>query len=341
MKKVTNTGISPHVPVLSAAELSVGYPSKNGAVVVQNDVRLKLFSGELVCLIGPNGAGKSTLLRTLCGLQEALSGKIFLSGKPLQAYTRHQLSTMVSVVLTDRVVVDHMKVYDLVSMGRYPYTGYFGRCSVLDQEVIMEAMELTGIGALSHRYLGELSDGERQKVMISRALAQETPIIVLDEPMAFLDFPSKLELMQIIKKLVRVHGKSILLTTHDLSLSIKSADWIWMIATGKRMQRGVPEDLVLKGAFADYFNKETIHFDANTGDFKINFKTGKNICVWGNGLTAQWIRKALIRKGYNVVDQPKGKADIVVDDGPPPEIKVNSGTAPFTVNSVRELLLKL
>ena len=171
---------------------------------------------------------------------------------------------------------------------------------------------MVGIDELSDRYIDRLSDGERQKVMIARALAQETPLIVLDEPMAFLDFPSKLELMQILRKLATEHNKGILMTTHDLNLSIQSADWIWLIGQEQKIRRGVPEDLVLKGDFADFYQKENVNFDVHTGEFRIDQDTTKKISVRGNGLHASWVRKALIRKGFKIVNARKGQEQILV-----------------------------
>ena len=327
--------------MISAYNLSVGYNDGNSNNVVQKSLRLKMFTGELVCLLGPNGAGKSTLLRTLCGLQQPLAGSVRLAGIPLDEYSPQKRSTVVSAVLTDKVSVEHMKVFDLVSMGRYPYTGFFGRCSVLDREIVQEAIHMVGIDDLSDRFIDRLSDGERQKVMIARALAQETPLIVLDEPMAFLDFPSKLELMQILRKLATEHNKGILMTTHDLSLSIQSADWIWLIGQDQKIRRGVPEDLVLKGDFADFYQKDNVSFDVHSGEFRIAPGTSKKISVRGNGLHAAWVRKALIRKGFKIVNARKGQEQIFVGDEKDFEVLIRMDKKEYKVNSIKDLLLKV
>jgi len=329
------------IPILGAYHLSVGYTHGNTKSEVQKNLKLKMFTGELVCLLGPNGAGKSTLLRTLSGIQPSIKGDIKVAGKNLDDYSIQELSKVVSTVLTDQVFVDHMRVYDLVAMGRYPYTGYFGRLSVLDHEIIDEAIALAGIEPLKERFLDQLSDGERQKVMIARALAQETPFIILDEPMAFLDFPSKLELMQILRNLASEHNKAILMTTHDLSLSIQSADWIWLIGHDQRIRRGVPEDLVLKGDFADFFKKDDISFDMHTGEFRIENATEKRISVRGGGLNGSWVRKALMRKGYTITNAAKGKEKIYVANKPELEVTVKLKDKEMTVNSVKDLLLML
>ncbi len=327
--------------ILQAYNLSVGYEQGKDVKEVQKGLRLKMFTGELVCLLGPNGAGKSTLLRSLCGMQKILSGEVKVDGKKLNDYSVRELSTVVSAVLTDRVSIEHMSVYAMVAMGRYPYTGYFGRLSVLDHEIIEEAILLAGIGGLRDRYLDQLSDGERQKVMIARALAQETPFIILDEPMAFLDFPSKLELMQILRKLASEHNKAILMTTHDLSLSIQSADWIWLIGENQRIKRGVPEDLVLKGDFANFFRKDDIRFDMNTGEFRIENSSGQKISVRGSGIYGTWVRKALQRKGYQIVNASKGREQIFITDKKDLEIIVRHEGKEKIVNSIKELLLQI
>ena len=328
-------------PLLKCNDLSIGYGEGKKKRIIQGHLSLKLFTGELVCLLGPNGVGKSTLLRTLCGLQPALSGQIFLEGKALQSFSRHDLSLKVSTVLTDQVIVEHMQVYDLVAMGRYPHTGYFGRTTVLDREIIDESIELVGIEALKDRFLDELSDGERQKVMIARALAQETPFIILDEPMAFLDFPSKLDLIRILRKLVEDHGKGILLTTHDLNISIQSADWIWLIGDKQRIKKGVPEDLILRGDFATFFDKGDIRFDNTTGEFRMVTTQMKKVYLSGDGSNANWVKKALQRKGYQVLNGKQGRAQITVTDDPDLKIIIRSNEKEIIVNSIRDLLFNL
>ncbi len=327
--------------ILQAYHLTVGYGQGEKEQAVQKGLRLKMFTGELVCLLGPNGAGKSTLLRSLCGLQKSLGGDVKLANKRLEDYTARELSQVVSTVLTDKVSVKHLRVFDLVATGRYPYTGYFGRLSVLDREVIEESMALAGVEPLRNRYLDELSDGEKQKVMIAKALAQETPFIILDEPMAFLDFPSKLELMQILQKLTSEHHKAILMTTHDLNLSIRGADWIWLIGPQQSIKRGVPEDLVLNGSFASFFKKEDIRFDVSTGDFFFDDHPHKKISFRGNGLNASWVRKALQRKGYQVVGAPKGKEQVSVAPKKELEVTLAHGDKSTVVTSIKEMLIQV
>jgi len=184
----------------------------------------------LICLLGPNGIGKSTLLRTLSGLLPKLSGTIMINGRALEEYSEKELSKQVGVVLTDHPQLHNMRVEELVALGRAPYTNFFGGLSFEDKVFVDEAISLVGIDKLRGRMIRELSDGERQKVMIARALAQQTPVIILDEPTAFLDFPSKVEVMKLLRNLAHDMHKTILLSTHDLDLAVRLADTLLQVA---------------------------------------------------------------------------------------------------------------
>ena len=210
--------------------LSIGYRQKTDSRKVLKDVNLSIFSGELVCLLGPNGIGKSTLLRTLSGLLPKLSGTIMINGRALEEYSEKELSKQVGVVLTDHPQLRNMRVEELVALGRSPYTNFFGGLSSEDKVFVDEAIFLVGIDKLRGRMIRELSDGERQKVMIARALAQQTPVIILDEPTAFLDFPSKVEVMKLLRNLAHDMHKTILLSTHDLDLAVRLADTLLQVA---------------------------------------------------------------------------------------------------------------
>ena len=211
-------------------KLSIGYRQKTDSRKVLKDINLSIFSGELVCLLGPNGIGKSTLLRTLSGLLPKLSGTIMINGRALEEYSEKELSKQVGVVLTDHPQLRNMRVEELVALGRSPYTNFFGGLSSEDKVFVDEAISLVGIDKLRGRMIRELSDGERQKVMIARALAQQTPVIILDEPTAFLDFPSKVEVMKLLRNLAHDMHKTILLSTHDLDLAVRLADTLLQVA---------------------------------------------------------------------------------------------------------------
>lgn len=205
---------------ITTNRLTVGY---RGHRVVE-DISLSLPCGRLVCLLGPNGAGKSTLLRTLCGFQPPIAGTVTISGSDITTMSAAEVARLVSVVLTDRPPTPSLTAAEMVGMGRAPYTGFWGRLSDDDHRLVSEAMQTVGIAPLATRRMGRLSDGERQKVMIAKALAQHTPVIVLDEPTAFLDYPSKVAVMKTLARLAHDEGKTILMSTHDLELAAQLGD---------------------------------------------------------------------------------------------------------------------
>ncbi|MCR5180287.1 MAG: ABC transporter ATP-binding protein [Bacteroidaceae bacterium] len=210
--------------------LTTGYQSSKAVHVVGRHITAQLQAGELTCLLGPNGAGKSTLLRTLAAFQPPLEGQLLLDGKPLEEFSSQQLATCIGIVLTERPDIKGMRVREMVAMGRSPYTGFWGRLSADDEVIVDQAMDQVGITALQRRMVHTLSDGERQKVMIAKALAQQTPIIFLDEPTAFLDFPSKVEMLLLLRRLAHEMQKTIFLSTHDLELALQTADRLWLMA---------------------------------------------------------------------------------------------------------------
>ena len=200
--------------------LSIGYSHK----VIAADINAQIKGGELTCLIGRNGTGKSTLMRTLAGFLKPLGGSALLDGRDVGRLSPAERSHLISVVLTDRVDIDGMRVQDLVSVGRQPYTGFFGKMSSDDEEVVNRAIADVGMTDFAGRQVNSLSDGERQKVMIAKALAQQTPVILLDEPTAFLDYPSKKEMFQMLSQLCHEQGKAVLVSTHDLDIALPIAD---------------------------------------------------------------------------------------------------------------------
>ena len=227
------------------AGLAIGYTAKHSVKVVAENISDTICSGEMTCLIGENGAGKSTLLRTLSGFLPPLSGEIDILGKPLRSYREIELAKVIGVVLTEKSNLQNMTVEELVGMGRSPYTGFWGRLRAADHDKVSEAIELVGISELRDRLVQTLSDGERQKVMISKALAQETPIIFLDEPTAFLDYPSKVEVLNLLHRLTREADKTIFLSTHDLELALRVADKVWLMTKQGNVRTGLPEDLIV------------------------------------------------------------------------------------------------
>lgn len=212
--------MTPVMTAITTNRLTVGY---RGHRVVE-DISLSLPCARLVCLLGPNGAGKSTLLRTLCGFQPPIAGTVTISGSDITTMSAAEVARLVSVVLTDRPLTPSLTAAEMVGMGRAPYTGFWGRLSDDDRRLVSEVMQTVGIAPLATRRMGRLSDGERQKVMIAKALAQHTPVIVLDEPTAFLDYPSKVAVMKTLARLAHDEGKTILMSTHDLELAAQLGD---------------------------------------------------------------------------------------------------------------------
>ena len=285
-------------PVIETRDLSIGYlQKKQNPRVLHSGLNLCLNPGQVTCLLGLNGAGKSTLLRTLCGFQPLLAGEVRLLGRPLTSFSQHDFALHVGVVLTEKTNAGGISVYELVSLGRHPYTGFFGKLKEHDHIIISQALSEAGIAHKASNYVSELSDGERQKAMIAKALAQECPIILLDEPTAFLDITSRIETMVLLRKLAVEQGKAILLSTHDLDLAIQMGDCLWLQEKGREMQCGTPEDLILSGSFDSFFQKDGLIFDNTTG--KLNrIAPTLPIGVEGDFLVAFWVGNALIRMGY-------------------------------------------
>ena len=257
-------------PTIQIESLSTGYRNKKNVTVVAHDINATILGGELTCLLGPNGAGKSTLLRTLSAFLPPVKGDISIMGRNLRDYTDKELAKTIGVVLTEKTDLRNMTVYDLIGLGRSPYTGFWGTLHEDDRRVVDEAIEMVGIGPLKDRMIQTLSDGERQKVMIAKALAQQTPVIFLDEPTAFLDFPSKVEIMQLLHRLSRTTDKTIFLSTHDLDMALQIADTIWLMDPVKGVSIGSPRDLANQGILEDFFVRKGIRFDKESLLFHID-----------------------------------------------------------------------
>ena len=210
--------------------LSIGYHEKGkGIKTIAQGIQAHLCGGELTCLLGANGAGKSTLLKTLSAFLTPLEGEILVEGKALKEYTQNERAKLIGVVLTEKPELHHMTVNELVGLGRSPYTGFWGNLSKEDQGIVDEALRMVGMQEMASRQVDTLSDGERQKAMIAKALAQQTPIIFLDEPTAFLDYPSKVETMLLLRQLAHDTGKTIFLSTHDVELALQTSDTLWLM----------------------------------------------------------------------------------------------------------------
>ena len=262
----------PAVISVECKELTIGYKAKRtGFREVAADINAELCGGRLTSLIGSNGIGKSTLLRTLSAFQPPLAGDVLIQGKSLRRYTNKELSRLIGVVLTERPALQNMSVRELVGLGRSPYTGFWGKLTAADEEIVTEAINDVGIENLQHRMIQTLSDGERQKVMIAKALAQQTPVIFLDEPTAFLDYPSKVEVMQLLHRLTRQSGKTIFLSTHDIELALQLSDILWLMsktdtvpstdASLSQLTIGTPQQLAQSDALTAFIERKGIMFN--------------------------------------------------------------------------------
>ena len=263
--------------VITGERLSIGYRlGGRGVRRVHEGLSFSLRAGELTCLLGPNGAGKSTLLKTLGGGRTLLDGELRLCGEPFGKYSETRRSRLVGVVLTDKVYAGGLRVHQLVALGRYPYTGFFGNLGAEDRRVVDWAMEAVGIAGKAGSYVAELSDGERRKAMIAKALAQQCPVILLDEPTAFLDIISRIEVMNLLYRLAREEHKAVLLSTHDVDQALLLADSLWLMSQQNGLLCGTTEDLVLNGSLNRFFSRGDVEFDPDNGRFRHCGGVGRN-----------------------------------------------------------------
>ncbi|MDA8015983.1 MAG: ABC transporter ATP-binding protein [Thermoanaerobaculia bacterium] len=323
--------------LLTASDLTIGYSGRPPHIIARG-LDLKMRRGELVCLIGPNGVGKSTLMRTLSGMQQPLNGTVRLNDRDLDAMEPAQLARALAVVLTDRVEIELMRARALVEMGRLPYTGWSGTLDAEDHRVVDEAMSTANVVHLAERELSQLSDGERQRVMIARALAQQPSLLVLDEVTAFLDLPGRIEVMNLLVDLAHRDKRTLLLSTHDLDLALRHADRLWLLAPGGTLRTGPPEALALSGAFDEVFGERGPKFDRRSGTFAVDRVAGPRVAVDGDGLEAVWVGRALARLGYDCTTEEPRAATIVIGDHDGSRYRLEHRTGDRDVQSLTELI---
>ena len=325
--------------VIQGQDLSIGYRTGKQEKIVHEHLNFQLHAGELTCLLGANGTGKSTLLRTLSASQPALSGKLDIMGKPLTEYTEKERSRTIGVVLTDKTFAGGLSVYELVGLGRQPHTGFFGRLNKEDKRIIEEAMEHVGIAHKAHSYTAELSDGERQKAMIAKALVQECPLILLDEPTAFLDVVSRIEIMHLLHRLAEEQQKAILLSTHDIEQALVLSDKLWLLSKEHGLQTGVTEDIILNHQMENLFDKKDIRFDYDHGVYYPLANGQKKIAVSSEDKTLlHWAINALNRHGYQCVSND---CDVRLVAVSPHELVYTYHGKTKTFHSFEDLLKKL
>lgn len=286
--------------VITAADLCIGYRMGKREKRLHEHLSFSLYPGELTCLLGANGAGKSTLLRTLAASQSSLGGELLLQGKSLSTYSERDRSRTIGVVLTDKTQAGGLTVYELVALGRQPHTGFFGRLHKRDHAVINKALESVCIAHKAKSYIAELSDGERQKVMIAKALVQECPLILLDEPTAFLDVVSRIEIMTLLHNLAVTQHKAILLSTHDIEQALVLSDKLWLLSKENGLQCGVTEDMILTRRMDTLFAHKDIRFDYAHGVYYPTVNCQQTIVIEAeNDILQHWATNALNRHHYS------------------------------------------
>lgn len=285
--------------VLKTKDISIGYLHQSKPKVLMEQISVSADEGEMVALIGSNGSGKSTLLRSLCRLQPVFKGEICYNSQSINSYHRTELALLLGFVPTEQVNIPNLSVYQLVSLGRYPHTNIMGNLTSDDKQIIENSIEMVGLQHLSHKLITEISDGERQRVLIARALAQDTSIIILDEPTAFLDLPHKFEIVHLLKKLAHEQNKIIIFSTHDLNIALSEADKIWLMFNNSIVE-GAPEDLILKHYFNKFFDGKLL-FDVSGNTYKTEkFYTDYVKLMGGDVFQQLCVIKALERIGIGV-----------------------------------------
>jgi iron complex transport system ATP-binding protein len=306
---------------MATRDLAVGYRVRRERRIVLHDLNLRVRPGELVCLLGPNGIGKSTLLRTIAKMQPVMAGSVEVGGSDLRDLSQMDLARRLGVVLTERLMAGALTGQRVVELGRYPHSGWMGSISAHDRAVVQWAIDAVCARHLAARDYNKLSDGERQRIMIARALAQEPLMLLLDEPTAFLDVPSRVELMGLLRLLARSQRLAVILSTHDLELALRTADTVWLVMPDGQLCAGAPEDVVLAGDIASAFEAATIRFRPEERTFRLVTGSRGRAIVHGSGLRAVLASAVLEREGYAVITdahEPEhvGLLRVSVDRGP-------------------------
>jgi len=328
----------PKTKILSIDSVKIGYAYGKRQKILLPPLTASAFNGELIAVIGRNGIGKSTLLRTIIGLQPSYGGTIMIMGKKISEYSRLEMAQQIGYISTEVVKVSNMRVRDLVALGRFPHTNWTGKITGKDREVIAESINKAGMSGFENRYVSELSDGERQRAMIARVLAQDTEVMLMDEPAAFLDISSRFEVVNLMLELSK-KGKTIIFSTHDLNIAVDQADKIWLMSDNE-LTEGAPEDLVLNGAFDHLFDTSVVKFNYEDGSFSFPEENRSKIYIEGIGKIRFWTEKAVIRAGYSVSDA-RTPVFIQVPSGNNKQWVINYGNSTVLLNSLYDLVSRL
>ncbi len=287
---------------LSANNLSIGYKTKNQSNILLEKANLSFYQGKLYSILGANGIGKSTLINVLNGYQKPLSGDVYIENKNLLHFNNKKLSKIISVVHTQRLNIEYKTLFDFVCYGRIPFLDFYGNMKNIDIDIVKQSIIDVGLAEKSNEYINNLSDGEYQKALIAKAISQQTPIIIMDEPVSYLDYANKLIIMNLIKYLSKVKKKTIIISLHHIDLAIDFSDKILLFTNNKNIIEGVPEDLILNNSFENLYNNDDLIFNKIEGNYKIeNFKSFENNII-GNNLQKKWLNHALIRNNIDSFD---------------------------------------
>lgn len=300
-------------PTVILKDLSIGYKINKKEKILLDNLSTSLLTGETVALIGNNGCGKSTLLRTIAGFNKPLNGEVILNGKDITGIHIREKASLISFVSTEIVRVSNMSVKDLVGLGRYLYSGLWGSLSAEDKRIVNHCISITGLKGFENRQIESLSDGERQRAMIARALAQDTPVMILDEPTAFLDIRNKHEIIHLLNGLASEKNKVVLFSTHDFNIAMSLSDKIWYIKD-KSLCEGAPEDLAINKDLDHIFEGSEIKFNSLNGEFEIKIE-GKHEVSINSDLTLYfWLKKALYRAGFSENKNSETKVSAYMKD---------------------------
>lgn len=298
--------------IAETVDLAIGYKTQGKSTIVMDHLSLTAHRGELVALIGRNGTGKSTLLRTMVVLQPSLHGTVRLQGQEINTIKSSGLPKIVSFTSTEPIALRNIKVREVVALGRFPYTNWIGSLTAGDEKSVNDALEVTGLLALADRNIDNISDGERQRTLIARSLAQDTDLLIMDEPTAFLDLPSRYSIVGLLRKLTREKDKCVIYSTHDLDTAINEADRIWLM-TETGICEGAPEDLMLSGMLAKAFESPLLSFSQTGGTFSFMREKLAPISLEGTGVVRKLTERALRRCGYRIEQDADLK--VTVNDG--------------------------
>lgn len=323
---------SDHPILLSLINLDIGYHEN----VLISGIDASATRGELVAIIGHNGAGKSTLLRTIAGFHMKSGGEIRIGGRERSEMGRRELASRVGYVSTEQVNAPDMRVYDLVALGRFSYTNWMGSLTDNDHRIVCESIEKVGLSDFIYRNLGQLSDGEKQRAMIARALAQDTSLLIMDEPTAFLDIKNRFEIIHLLRSLVASGEKTVIMSTHDLQSALRESDKIWLISNG-RIEEGAPEDMVLKGSFDEIFGDSDLKFRKSDGSFYPQKEETGEVCINGDGLFRLWTARAIRRLGFRIRENISGNGINITIDEDRNEWIVEYRACRLTFNSIYSL----